>query len=116
MRSWASCSGIACITRASTPPSQVSRSGSPFRRSRAAAPARIEERIEELEPPLERFVHALHPWVAFVIMPLFALANSGVALSRLEPSQLAGPIALGTGLGLFVGKQLGIFAFTYAAT
>jgi NhaA family Na+:H+ antiporter len=82
----------------------------------SAAIARIDEKLEELEPPLERFVSALHPWVAFVIMPAFALANSGVDLSRLGPSQLTGPIALGTGLGLLLGKQLGIFSFTIAAS
>ena len=81
-----------------------------------AALSRIEERLEEMEPPLERFVHALNPWVAFLVMPLFALANSGVDLSRLETSQLTGPVALGTGLGLLIGKQLGIFAFAFVAT
>lgn len=75
----------------------------------------IEDRLEELEAPLSRFVHALHPWVAFGIMPLFALANSGVALSTLEASQLTGRVALGTGIALFVGKQIGIFSFTVAA-
>jgi NhaA family Na+:H+ antiporter len=82
-----------------------------------AVPARMaRDAGPELEPPLDRFVHALHPWVAFGVMPLFALANSGVDLSSLEASQLTGPIALGTGLGLFAGKQAGIFAFAFAAT
>lgn len=79
-----------------------------------AAVSGIEDRLEELEAPLSRFVHALHPWVAFGIMPLFALANSGVSLS-MDPSQLTGRVALGTGLALFFGKQLGIFSFTAAA-
>jgi NhaA family Na+:H+ antiporter len=80
-----------------------------------AAVLRIEERLEDLEAPLDRFVHALHPWVAFGIMPAFALANSGVDLTALDRSQLAGPVALGTGLGLLAGKLAGIFAFTAAA-
>jgi NhaA family Na+:H+ antiporter len=63
--------------------------------------------------PLQRFEHALHPWVAFGIMPLFALVNAGVPL-RLS-SALA-PVSLGCALGLFAGKQLGIFAFTSLAT
>jgi NhaA family Na+:H+ antiporter len=75
----------------------------------------IEERLEELEAPLTRFVHALHPWIAFGIMPLFALANSGVRIADLDPSQVTGRVAVGTALALFVGKQAGIFAFTVAA-
>jgi NhaA family Na+:H+ antiporter len=77
-----------------------------------AAVHAIEERLEELEAPLTRFVHSLHPWVAFGIMPSFALANSGVHLSALDPSQWTGRIAVGTAVALFVGKQAGIFAFT----
>lgn len=75
----------------------------------------IEEALEEVEAPLTRFVHALHPWVAFGIMPLFALANSGVHVAGLDPSQLTGRVAVGTALALFVGKQVGIFAFSLAA-
>ena len=75
----------------------------------------IEERLEELEAPLTRFVHSLHPWVAFGVMPLFALANSGVHLSGLDPSQLTGRVAVGTTAALFFGKQAGVFAFTMLA-
>jgi NhaA family Na+:H+ antiporter len=74
----------------------------------------LEERLETLEAPLGRFVHLLHPWVAFGIMPLFALVNSGVDLRALEPSQLTGPVAVGTGAALLVGKAVGITAFTLA--
>jgi len=65
--------------------------------------------------PLERFVHLLHPWVAFGVMPLFALANSGVDLRGLDAAQLAGAVTLGTGLALVVGKLLGIFVLTSLA-
>jgi NhaA family Na+:H+ antiporter len=75
----------------------------------------IEEKMEDEEPPLTRFVHHLHPWVAFGVMPAFAFANSGVDLSALGVNQLTGRIAAGAALGLFVGKQLGIFAFTMLA-
>jgi len=75
----------------------------------------IEERIEELEPPLNRFVHLLHPYVAFVIMPLFALANSGVSLAGVELADLANRVPLGAAVGLFAGKQVGIFLFTLVA-
>jgi NhaA family Na+:H+ antiporter len=80
-----------------------------------AAANAIEERLEELEAPLTRFVHALHPWVAFGVMPLFALANSGVTLAAVERSQLLGSVAVGTAAALFLGKQAGIFLFTAAA-
>lgn len=80
-----------------------------------AAAHAIEERLEDLEAPLGRFIHALHPWVAFGVMPLFALANSGVTLASLERSQLLGGVAVGTALALFVGKLAGIFVFTAAA-
>jgi NhaA family Na+:H+ antiporter len=75
----------------------------------------IEERLEELEPPLNRFVHLLHPYVAFLIMPLFALANSGVSLAGVELADLANRIPLGAAAGLFFGKQVGIFLFTLVA-
>jgi NhaA family Na+:H+ antiporter len=75
----------------------------------------IEEKLEDLQAPLQRFVHLLHPFVAFLIMPIFALANSGVSLRGAGISTLAAPVALGTAVGLFVGKQLGIFGLTMLA-
>jgi NhaA family Na+:H+ antiporter len=75
----------------------------------------IEERLEELGAPLNRFVHRLHPWVAFAVMPLFALANSGVDLRGSSASGLAGSVAIGTAVALFGGKLIGIFSFTAAA-
>jgi Na+:H+ antiporter, NhaA family len=65
---------------------------------------------------LDRFVDAIHPWVAFGIMPLFALTNAGVSLGAGSLSELFGPVALGSAVGLFAGKQVGVFAFTRAAT
>ena len=72
----------------------------------------IEEKLEDLEAPLQRFIHLLHPYVAFVIMPIFALANSGVSLRGAGIAILATPVALGVAIGLFFGKQIGIFAPT----
>jgi Na+:H+ antiporter, NhaA family len=71
----------------------------------------IEEKLEELEPPIQRFIHLLHPFVAFFIMPVFALANSGISMPE-NLESLGAPVALGTAAGLFIGKQLGIFAPT----
>lgn len=66
---------------------------------------------------LDHLIHALHPWVAFMIMPIFAFFNAGVSLAGFNlGSFFESPIALGIILGLVVGKPLGIFVFTYLAT
>ena len=57
--------------------------------------------------------HAISPYVAFGIMPLFAFANAGVSLEGLSLSSLLNKVPLGILLGLFVGKQLGVFVFSY---
>lgn len=64
---------------------------------------------------LEDMVHKLHPWVAFMIMPIFAFANAGVSLEGLSFNNLLDPIPLGIAAGLFAGKQLGIFATIWLA-
>jgi NhaA family Na+:H+ antiporter len=63
-----------------------------------------------LGPSFERLEHALRPWVLFFVVPLFAFANSGLDLGGLSASMVRNPIVLGIVAGLFVGKQLGIFA------
>jgi NhaA family Na+:H+ antiporter len=75
----------------------------------------IEEKLEDLQAPVHRFVHLLHPWVGFFIMPAFALANSGVSLGGAGLSNLLSPVAMGTAAGLFLGKQIGIFGLTLLA-
>ncbi len=57
--------------------------------------------------------HAISPYVAFGIMPIFAFANAGVSLEGLSFSSLLNKVPLGIVLGLFVGKQLGVFVFSY---
>lgn len=61
------------------------------------------------KPMLKQFEHDLHPLVTYVILPLFAFANSGISLAGMSISIIADPLPLGIILGLFVGKQLGIF-------
>lgn len=53
--------------------------------------------------------HGLHPWVVFMILPIFAFANAGVPVLGMEPSSLLAPVPLGIAAGLFFGKQIGIF-------
>ena len=62
--------------------------------------------------PLERLETALHPWVAFVIMPLFALANAGVGI---DVSGLGDPVAIAVAAGLIIGKPLGIVLLSWGA-
>jgi NhaA family Na+:H+ antiporter len=71
--------------------------------------------VDDLESPLARFIHACHPWVAFAIMPLFALANSGVTFRGKSADELTGSVAAGVALGLALGKPLGITAATALA-
>ena len=64
---------------------------------------------------LIKLEHSISPYVAFMIMPLFAFANAGVSLSGLSFSTLLLPVPLGILLGLFVGKQVGVMLFSYAS-
>ena len=73
----------------------------------------LEENCEKIMTPLQRFEHKLHPWVSFFIMPVFALANAGVIISGNFISELTDPVSFGIITGLFIGKQLGIYVFTW---
>lgn len=76
-------------------------------------PLKLEnEHGKAMLPDLE---HALHPWIAFLVLPLFAFANAGVDLSDIGLEALFSPITLGIALGLFVGKQIGIFGVCWVA-
>ena len=72
-----------------------------------AVPLRTDE---EGLSPLESLEHSLHPYVAYLILPLFAFANAGVSLAGLGFGDLLAPLPLGIALGLFLGKQLGVFS------
>lgn len=66
----------------------------------------IDDAIEH--SPLEHLEHALHPWVAYMILPLFAFVNAGLMLGDLKLSDLADSVPMGIVLGLVVGKPIGI--------
>jgi NhaA family Na+:H+ antiporter len=65
--------------------------------------------------PLRNLEHDLHPTVVFFILPLFAFANTGIPLEGMNLETLMSPEPFGIAMGLFLGKQLGVFAFTWAA-
>jgi NhaA family Na+:H+ antiporter len=69
----------------------------------------------EVEAPAQRFEHALHPWVTFFVMPLFALSNAGVTFEQGIGALVMNSAALGAFLGLVLGKQLGITLFSWTA-
>jgi NhaA family Na+:H+ antiporter len=66
--------------------------------------------------PLKKMEDALHAWVAFLIMPLFALANAGLSFTQLSLSAVFSPIVCGIVLSLFLGKQFGVLGFTWVAS
>lgn len=69
----------------------------------------------ELLPPVSRVQMAMHPWVAYVIMPIFALANAGVSLTGAGLSSSAHLVTLGTAVALVAGKPLGITGASWLA-
>jgi Na+:H+ antiporter, NhaA family len=77
--------------------------------------ASVGRALAEVVSPLDRFEYAIHPWVAYGVMPLFALANSGVHVRGLAPGDVLSPVFLGVVVGLLVGKTVGIALFTGAA-
>ena len=76
----------------------------------------IELAAHHAETPLQRLEHSLHPWVAFVIIPLFALGNAGMTFTAAGVIRaLTSPLTLGVALGLLLGKPIGITLFSYLA-
>jgi NhaA family Na+:H+ antiporter len=73
----------------------------------------IEAACEAVQSPLQKFEHLLQPWIAFGVMPIFALANAGVVLPTQGLGAEALPIALGVIVGLVVGKPIGLIGTTW---
>jgi NhaA family Na+:H+ antiporter len=67
------------------------------------------------DAPLHRLEHALHPWVVYAIIPIFGFANAGVSFQGLSFDAVLAPLPLGITLGLLIGKQIGVYAFAWAA-
>ncbi len=67
------------------------------------------------DSPLHRLEHGIAPWSAFMIVPIFGFANAGVSLEGLGLEQIFAPLPLGIAAGLFLGKQVGIFASVWIA-
>ena len=65
--------------------------------------------------PLEKLEHSIAPWITFLILPLFGFANAGVALTGMTFDDLAAPVPVGVALGLFFGKQIGVFGLAALA-
>ena len=65
--------------------------------------------------PVETLIHKIHPWVAFLILPVFAFANAGVPFTGMGLHSLLDPLTLGIIAGLFIGKQIGIYGTLYGA-
>jgi len=76
----------------------------------------LEMACHEVETPLQRLEHSLHPWIAFVLLPLFAFANAGLSLKGIDLTSIVHqPLTLGITLGLFLGKPVGIALFSFLA-
>ncbi|MEM6811140.1 MAG: Na+/H+ antiporter NhaA [Pseudomonadota bacterium] len=70
---------------------------------------------EDGKSPLKVMEHALHPWVAFMVIPIFAFSNAGISFAGITLETFLQPVTLGIILGLFVGKQIGVMVITWIA-
>ncbi len=80
-----------------------------------AIPLHAKDESRQSISPLREIEHSLHFWVAFFILPLFAFVNAGVNVTEISFSQMSGSVPLGIMLGLFAGKQAGVFGFSWLA-
>lgn len=75
----------------------------------------LEQKVQLVESPLHRIEHGLQPWISFLVMPLFALANAGVDVTHNITGAVKHPVSFGILFGLFVGKPAGILLFSFLA-
>ena len=81
-----------------------------------AAIVPIKARRETHQSPLKEAMHDLHPWNAYLVLPLFAFAKAGVSFSGLSMEQAFAPLVIAIALGLFLGKQAGVLAAAWLAS
>lgn len=81
-----------------------------------AAVVPVNPRKETGVSPLRDAMHDLHPYVAFIVLPVFAFAKAGVSFAGLSVEQMFAPLVIAIALGLFVGKQIGVFGAAWLAT
>lgn len=78
-------------------------------------PLNAKDENKQAFSPLKEIEHGLHFWVAFFILPLFAFVNAGVNITDISLPQMSNAVPMGIMLGLFIGKQLGVFGFSFIA-
>ena len=76
----------------------------------------IKPRDEDQQSPLNEAMHDLHPYVAWLVLPLFAFGKAGVSFAGLSLDQVFAPLVLGVAAGLFLGKQIGVFGMAWLAS
>lgn len=81
-----------------------------------AAIVPINPRGPECQSPLKEAMQDLHPYVAYCVLPIFAFAKAGVSFTGISAEQMMAPLVIGIAMGLFIGKQLGVFGFAWLAT
>lgn len=78
-------------------------------------PFKAKDEKGQIFSPIKEIEHGLHPWITFFILPLFAFVNAGVDLRVIELNQMTNSVPLGIIAGLFLGKQIGVFGFSFIA-
>jgi NhaA family Na+:H+ antiporter len=76
----------------------------------------IKPRREDHQSPLKEAMHDLHPYVSWLVLPLFAFAKAGVSFAGLSLDQTLAPLVIGVAAGLFLGKQIGVFGMAWLAS
>ena len=76
----------------------------------------IQPRKSDLQSPLKEAMNDLHPYVAYLVLPMFAFGKAGVSFAGLTVEQMMAPLVIGIALGLFIGKQIGVMGAAWLAT